>query len=343
MDAVCFVLGVQAPSLRGTQLRDLVYRATTDGASAADDSCSVALVLSGPEDGDVEFKRSIVAKKDSAASVYRINGKKVKAEAYEERLKEFNILTRAKNFLVFQGDVASIGGGSGNTNMVLTKLFEQVSGSAELEARYEELRVAKEKAEEATLLNFQKKRGMDAEKKQFAEQEEEAARYTQLQDELRALKEEQLLFEVSYVNTQLLTLADELATAQARLSESEAELETSSRALEAAEKELGKAKRQRLQQEGSVTAKLKEHSKINPNVVDLRKQVEHLTKKMERARDNDATLQREHDTQSEELQQLERQLFELQQAKKDWEVLFSYFVVLATAVDRLLACCAPHT
>ncbi len=335
MDAVCFVLGVQAPSLRGTQLRDLVYRAG-DGSSAVpsdDVSCSVALVLSGTESGDLEFKRSIVAKKD--ASVYRINGKKVKAEAYEERLKEFNILTRAKNFLVFQGDVASIGGSGGsggasaaNTGMVLTKLFEQVSGSAELEARYEELRQAKEKAEEATVLNFQKKRGMDAEKKQFAEQEEEAARYTQLQDELRALKEEQLLFEVSFVNAQLQSLADELAAAKALLVEAEAEQDAAARATEAAEKDLGKAKRQRLQHEGAVSAKLKEHAKINPNVVELRKQLEHLTRKLERARDQDASLQREHDAQHEELQQLETQLFEMQQARKEWEVEASLFWLL---------------
>lgn len=264
------------------------------------------------------FQRRITTKKDGAAvSVYLIDNRKVKAEVYEQRLREFNILTRAKNFLVFQGDVANIAGGA--NNMVLTKLFEQVSGSADLEQRYEELRVAKEKAEEETVLNFQKKKGMDAEKKQFREQEQEAERYIRLQEELRAAKEQQLLFELFFVNHSMGSLADESSVLEARVAASEAKVQEATSAVEAAEKELGKAKRQRLQQEGQFSSKLKEHTKLNPDMIELRKQSEHLTKKIEREREKVTALQRERTTQKDELEVLEQQLFELQQTRKEWD------------------------
>lgn len=128
-----------------------------------------------------------------------------------------------------------------------------------------------------------------------------------------------MLFEVSFVNVQVADVKDKLETLRASLVEAEAELASTTARLTVAEKALGKAKRQRLQQDTAFGAKLKEHVKINPSLIELRKQAEHLSKKIARSRDKQAQLQREHDTQREELAALEQQQFDLQQARKEWE------------------------
>lgn len=68
-------------------------------------------------------------------------GKVVKWEKYDEVLKSIGVLVRARNFLVFQGDVESIAQKSPEE---LTHLFEVISGSDELKKEHDEL---KEKAE----------------------------------------------------------------------------------------------------------------------------------------------------------------------------------------------------
>jgi hypothetical protein len=69
-----------------------------------------------------------------------------------------------------QGDVESI---ASRTPAELTKLFENISGSDELIAEYEELKRAKQTAEEELKFAQQKKKGFTAEKRQYKEQVDE--------------------------------------------------------------------------------------------------------------------------------------------------------------------------
>lgn len=61
----------------------------------------------------------------TGASEYKINGKVVKLDYYNQTLEEHNILVKAKNFLVFQGDVEAVASQSPKD---LTRLIEQISG-----------------------------------------------------------------------------------------------------------------------------------------------------------------------------------------------------------------------
>jgi structural maintenance of chromosome 1 len=63
-------------------------------------------------------------------------------------------------------------------------MFEQISGSIEYKDEYEELQSLKEKAEENTIYNYQKKKGANAEKKQLKLQKKEADYFQQLKDQL---------------------------------------------------------------------------------------------------------------------------------------------------------------
>ncbi|CAB1120002.1 unnamed protein product [Ectocarpus sp. CCAP 1310/34] len=122
-------------------------------------------------------------------------------ESYEKRLRSIGVLVKARNFLVFQGDVESI---ASKSPKELTQLFEQISGSDESKAEYEELKAAKEKAEEDTIFSFKRKKGCQAERKQarvtVKEQKEEAERFQKKLKEMEDLKIESFLVQLFHIN-----------------------------------------------------------------------------------------------------------------------------------------------
>lgn len=92
------------------------------------------LIVGGEER---KLSRTITA---AGASEYRINGKVVKADEYERSLGELNINVRARNFLVFQGDVADV---AAKSPKELTAMIERLSGSDALKQAYDEAVEAK--------------------------------------------------------------------------------------------------------------------------------------------------------------------------------------------------------
>ena len=140
MDAVCFVFGIAARHLRSDKLKDLVWHVVGKGegkagrASLAPKSASVTVVYV-PDEGEVRgvaagkelaFSRSVTS---AGASVYRINGVEKTWEAYSAALEEINIVAKARNFLVFQGDVESL---ANKDEKALMQHLEVFCGSADL-------------------------------------------------------------------------------------------------------------------------------------------------------------------------------------------------------------------
>jgi structural maintenance of chromosome 1 len=172
MDAISFVLGVHSRQLRSSQLRDLLHKAPGDVQAS---SAFVTLVYelavdekaptqsqahSDPHrEKEVRFTRLISEK---GVGSYRLDGRDVSAETYLNQLKEIGILVKARNFLVFQGDVESI---ASKSPAEFTTLLEQISMADELKAEYERLQELKNAAEEATIFAYKKKKGLVAEKR----------------------------------------------------------------------------------------------------------------------------------------------------------------------------------
>ena len=94
--------------------------------------------------------------------------------AYNNALIGLNILVKAKNFLVFQGDVEAVASQSAKE---LSRLVDQISGSLELAGEYEAAKAAQERATENATFNFTKRRGIAGEIKQYKEQKGEAERF----------------------------------------------------------------------------------------------------------------------------------------------------------------------
>lgn len=173
MDAISFVLGVRSSHLRSQNLKDLIYRGRrTNGNSdlsvdelEQDPNRAHVTAIYEKDDGEiVKFKRTISS---SGNSEYRVNDVSVTSLNYSLVLKAENILIKARNFLVFQGDVEQIASQSPTD---LTKLIENISGSNEFTKEYESLKEEYERAREFSNSVFSRKRNLNSESRQYKEQ-----------------------------------------------------------------------------------------------------------------------------------------------------------------------------
>ncbi|XP_011627814.1 structural maintenance of chromosomes protein 1 [Amborella trichopoda] len=190
MDAISFVLGIRSAQLRGAHLRDLIYASDDRDKEQKGRRASVKLVYETAGGEHVKFSRTITG---AGSSDYRIDDRIVNWDEYSGRLKSFGILVKARNFLVFQGDVESI---ASKNPKELTALLEQISGSDELKKDYESLEEQKERAVEKSAYIYQKKRTVVLERKQKKEQKKEAEEHLRLQEELKSRKKEYRLWQV---------------------------------------------------------------------------------------------------------------------------------------------------
>lgn len=147
MDAISFVLGIKTAQLRSTKLGELVYRGRKAAEGAQElgldvdipetqtqsasqlgpndaRSASVAIVFQEDSGREWTFRRTVIASENSASS-YSLNGKTVLWTQYTAQLEKFNILVKAKNFLVFQGDVENV---ASQDSKKLSELIDRISG-----------------------------------------------------------------------------------------------------------------------------------------------------------------------------------------------------------------------
>ncbi|KAG4976773.1 hypothetical protein JHK86_036247 [Glycine max] len=190
MDAISFVLGVRTGQLRGAQLKDLIYAFDDREKEQKGRRAFVRLVYHLANSTEIKFTRTITS---AGASEYRIDESLVNWDTYNNRLKSLGILVKARNFLVFQGDVESI---ASKNPKELTALVEQISGSDECKRDYEQFEEEKGAAEEKSALVYQKKKTVVMERKQKKEQKEEAEKHLCLQQELKSMKGEHFLWKL---------------------------------------------------------------------------------------------------------------------------------------------------
>ncbi|RZC80245.1 hypothetical protein C5167_042823 [Papaver somniferum] len=212
MDAISFVLGVKSAHLRGAQLKDLIYAFDDKEKEQKNRKAFVKLVYQLSSGVELQFRRTITS---AGGAEYRLDEKVVTWDEYNNKLKSLGILVKARNFLVFQGDVESI---ASKNPKELTGLLEHISGSDELKKEYEALEEQKGRAEEKSALVYNKKRTVVMERKQKKEQKEEAEKHNRLQDQLKALKKDHFLW-------QLLNIERDTVKTKAELEEEKKSLE----------------------------------------------------------------------------------------------------------------------
>ena len=181
MDAISFVLGLNSTQLRSRHLKDLIYRGRKDTPVDLDDSAldlgqdprsAYVLAIYQKDDGEIlRLKRSIST---SGSTEYQINDQSVTRLNYTATLKQENILVKARNFLVFQGDVEQI---ASQNPKDLSAMIEHISGSNEYIEEYELLKDERDRAHEVTNEVFTRKRTLNSESKQYKEQASEQRQF----------------------------------------------------------------------------------------------------------------------------------------------------------------------
>ncbi|KAK5171781.1 Structural maintenance of chromosomes protein 1B [Saxophila tyrrhenica] len=354
MDAISFVLGIKSSHLRSTHLRELVYRgrvlkhskinadgtATDDvngdangdaeaGASDDEDAETQAStqrndpatgwVMAVYEDDAGEeqrWKRSITS---SGSSEYRINNRVVTAKQYNEALEAENILIKARNFLVFQGDVESIA----NSNPIeKTRLIEQISGSVEYKEEYERLKVEKQNADEEQEYRLKQRRAINGEIRQFKEQKDELDKYEGMREEKDQAVVTHVLWKLFHFQRTIEDSTAEIQKHQQELKEFRRTVKKHEDKLAAAQKEHAEIGRNVSRAERDIKRKEKEIQEKENALVPIDEKLDISNKNLLAHQRKIAEFTKERESQEQTEKQLSSNLKKTEKAQKHWEDQF---------------------
>ncbi|CAK9221365.1 unnamed protein product [Sphagnum jensenii] len=302
MDAISFVLGVRSMQLRGAQLKDLIYAFDDREREQRGRKAFVKLVYVLGSGEELHFTRTISS---NGSSEYRIDNQSVGWDAYNNKMKSLGILVKARNFLVFQGDVESI---ASKSPKELTGLFEQISGSEDLKKDYEELEVQKARAEEKTVFNYQKKRTIAAERKQKKEQKEEAEKHLRLQGQLKELKMEYYLWQLFTIEKDIESTQSELAVDKANLEEFVQEQDKLELEIREMKKEQATHMKEAILCEKRMTKRKSELDKKHPELLKMKEEIARICQKIKKTEKDLEKKKEEHKKQGGEIAKLQRDL-----------------------------------
>lgn len=350
MDAISFVLGIKSSHLRSTHLRDLIYRgrilktskinadgtategATNEGEEAepAEDNedaaesqsqglrndPATAWVMAVYEDdgGDEHlWKRTIT---NAGTSEYRINDRIVNAKAYNEALEAENILIKARNFLVFQGDVEAIASQSPKD---LTRLVEQISGSLEYKAEYDRLAEEAEKATDEQAEQGLQRRAINTEIKQYTEQSKEVKDFEKKQDERDNAIIDHTLWKLYHFQRAIEEATEEIQKHQDEMKEHRRELEKYEQGLENAKKEQAKVGRDVSKAERNIKNSEKTIEEKKNALVPIDEKINISNKNLDKYKKRVSDITKERDSQAGTVEQLQKDLTTVQKAQSRWE------------------------
>jgi len=350
MDAISFVLGIKSSQLRSTHLRDLVYRGRVmktskiqdDGTAAPttnghangfengdDDDTSqrasrndpkTAWVMAVYEDdaGDEQkWKRSITS---GGSSEYRINDRVVTAQQYNEALEAENILIKAKNFLVFQGDVEAI---AAQTPQDLTRLIEQISGSLEYKAEYERLEAEAEKAAENQNYQLGRRRGINSEIKQYQEQKKEAENFQKKTEERDDAVITHILWKLYHFQRVMDESSAQIQEHQENLKEFRRNVAVFEKKLEAARKEQSATGREVGKIDKAIGAKEKSIEDRENSLVPIDEKITQSTQSMANLRKKIEAISKDRDDQIANIKKLEKDVATVEKAQQHFEKQWS--------------------
>ncbi|TEB34053.1 condensin complex subunit SMC1 [Coprinellus micaceus] len=305
MDAISFVLGVKSAQLRSSQLKDLVYRGRrlANGTQTQDDEeeeeevegegtakkAWVMAVFKDEKGKEWTFQRTIST---TGASEYKLNKKVVTYSAYNAALVSHNILVKAKNFLVFQGDVEAV---ASQSPRELAKLIEQISGSLELATEYEKAKEEQDKATENATFNFTKRRGIAGEIKQYKEQKTEAERFEGLCQERDELILQRILLKLFHIEEAIENNSHAIVRKNKELAGLREEQAVHDEALNAARQEQAKARSGVMQKEKQIKKAEKAVDAKKPELAAFEAQITHATRKLQNAQKTQGEIAKSED------------------------------------------------
>ncbi|CAD6499585.1 BgTH12-03696 [Blumeria graminis f. sp. triticale] len=342
MDAISFVLGIKSSHLRSAHLRDLVYRGRvlkTSKITSPDQELETSeKVRNSVSDEDGELRKDAINDPKSAwvmavyeddagdeqkwkrsityqgISEYRINDRVVTASQYNEALESENILIKARNFLVFQGDVEAIASQSPKD---LTKLIEQISGSLDYKAEYERLEEEAKKTAENQLYNLSRRRGINSEIKQYQEQKKEAEAFQAKVDERDQAIVTHILWELYHHKLEMDESISSIEQNQESLREYHGNAVKHEKSLEEARHAQAKVTKDLARVERLIKKKEKSIEENENNLAPIDQKIEITEREIEKMRKKITSVSTEEEKYNSEIQKLEKDLAMVEKIQKD--------------------------
>lgn len=305
MDAISFCLGVKSIDLRATNLKELIYRKEDEVPGETGRSSFVEISLVNGSGHEYNLKRTI---SPGGTSEYYINDERFSYEDYNACLEESNILVKAKNFLVFQGQVDALAMKSGKE---LTALFEKIAGSDEFEEEYEAAKenVARKHQQMKAISN--KIDFLKAEKKKLKAQKANAMEYDQLTTKLKNLQ-------VDYHTAQLVMHEREIESKVSAREQSVTELEQAKKDKEKASVALRECENSLKKYEDKLLSSNDHHQSKAQHLLVKRPQ---LTRLKETIKGLEQTIQDKHHTIASLTLEIQENTVKKQQILKELEIL----------------------
>lgn len=320
MDAISFVLGVRSRHLRSNVLKDLIYRGVAseeegDGESDVVNNPTTAYVKAFYSKGDstIELSRSISKGGDTT---YRMNGKVVDYKRYASFLEDENILIRAKNFLVFQGDVVQI---ASQSAMELTQFFEEFSGSIQYKKEYDMLKEKLQTLGQSTAESIKNRRRIHAEMRTYKEG-------INKNEEFEKQVSHRLELQNHYALWQLYHLEEEKAENNEKLENCKANVRLLKDKIANEEKKLAKLRASFIEesasitkQKSSLTYKIKEKEEIESQLLPIKLSQLAATKRIGNFEKRIDALKRDVERQKSYVERFENQLKVVTKARETFE------------------------
>ncbi|BGP07989.1 Structural maintenance of chromosomes protein 1 [Rhodotorula toruloides] len=273
-----------------------------DGVDGERTAWVMAVYVDREEQKEWRFQRSIST---SGSSEYKINGKTVSYKRYNEQLEKFNILVKAKNFLVFQGDVEAVASQSPKD---LARLIDQISGSLDLKDDYDRCASALQKATEQSVAQHSRRKGVNSEVKQYQTMKSEAERWQSLQAQRADAVIHHLVWKLFHVEEGIRASEERIDERNEELKALREENEKFEEEVRGKKKEVNKAQKEVTKQEKALKAKEKELEEARPELDGIDTKRQHALKKLKQAEDQASKQQADLDTHDAKLDQLKRDL-----------------------------------
>jgi structural maintenance of chromosome 1 len=347
MDAISFVLGVKSSQLRSDKLKDMIYRGKiirdarinadgtateagaeengTNGDSQANGESQPSTQRNDPQNAWVkavfeddaeqmhEWQRTITS---SGSSEYRINNRQVNVKQYNEALEEHSILVKARNFLVFQGDVEKIATMAPDK---LTEQVERISGSLEQKADYDRLKAESEAATENNAKHLHDRRGINGELKTYQEQKAEADEYEKKMADRDEAVVTKTLWKLFLYQQTMEKARNKIASHQEELQEHRRSVEKYNKKHEQERQAEAKIKQGITKMDRSIKAKEREIESASNELIPIEEKIKLSTETRKTYESKIAGLKKQRDTEAAKLQKFRKDLETVQKAEKKWE------------------------
>ncbi|XP_075066448.1 structural maintenance of chromosomes protein 1B [Mixophyes fleayi] len=310
MDALSFVMGEKTTNLRVKSVRELIHGANI--GSPVSCTASVHLVYCQENGEEMTYSRIIVG----GSSEYRLKNKQVGRSEYIAELEKIGIIVKARNCLVFQGEVESI---AMKKPKERTHLFEQISNSLEFAQEYVTKKKLMLQADEDAQFCYAKKKNAVAERKNARLEKDEADRYKKLQQQVKESRVQLQLFQLFYNGSKLESLERSLEHKQLDTNSQKQQLYDAESELKAAKKDHGRLNREQQQIEKEIKVQEISLNDSRPKYIKAKENTAHQIKKVEMTKASLKNNEKRCYKLDQEIAELEKEINEIQKAWREFD------------------------